>query len=154
MINWTLNLYHKLESVMNKNSRNVFPLKAFTGRQCLIFVSLFWAKCMSHSWNQHCNSSCIQRQWTFSFRNSIYWQLAGICFKILFPSKGQWKYGPTLCLSIDIHIRSNFYSRLLLSFFLTQKTAQKQTKKLGIPPRGTPALTLLLGCFLVKNTQK
>ncbi len=26
-----------------------------------------------------------------------------------FLSKGQWTYGPTLCLSIDTHIRSNFY---------------------------------------------
>ncbi len=26
-----------------------------------------------------------------------------------FLSKGQWTYGPTLCLSIDTHIRSIFY---------------------------------------------
>ncbi len=29
--------------------------------------------------------------------------------QLRFLSKGQWTYGPTLCLSIDTHIRSNFY---------------------------------------------
>ncbi len=33
------------------------------------------------------------------------WMLELCC---QFLSKGQWTYGPTLCLSIDTHIRSNF----------------------------------------------
>ena len=38
-----------------------------------------------------------------------------------FLSKGQWTYGPTLCLSIDTHIRSNCYRVVDFWVFLTKK---------------------------------
>ena len=54
-----------------------------------------------------------------------------------FLSKGQWTYGPTLCLSIDTHIRSDFYRVVYVWVFLA-----KNDEKGGNTPRGYPSLDL------------
>ncbi len=59
-----------------------------------------------------------------------------------------------LCLSIDTHIRSNFYRGVYFWVFLI-KSSPKQTKKLGIPLGGTPALTLpRIGIAIMGSMEK